>query len=590
MNNDNRYIINIGNIPPKEKVIFKSKFIHYIEYYQKYGFELFRNLPIFQGKLRYSIYDNSNLKGTIIIKANHEILNVEKNIMMNNLIITNEKYLDEEKKNYYINYEINDLPKFTDNNLNDDIPCSKIYFELKIDYPIIYTQESSIDSEINYYIKYKNVNKETKLNNNNIENYPALFIFLIDQSSSMYGTPIKLVSNALKLFLQSLPEGSYFQLIGFGSYHVKYQEEPKEYAKENILEALKKIEKLDAGLGETIIYKPLYEIFKSYDIYKKINLPINIFLLIDGEINDKPKVIDIIEKNNEKFKIYSIGMGNKFDEDLIKAAGSIGKGTYSFCKDLKFLNSIVIKGLINAATSFVTGFELENNLDDKNILKNCSYNSIIKDEELICEQYILSKEDADKMKDIKINIKYTDNKKNEIKKEYNIIPEKIPKGDELSKLIVYDYIRKKNFSFIEGDKKIKLALKYQLLIESTSLYAEIELSNKINKEMKIQILGNPNKIELKKDISFLLSQGSSVRFRKLRMHESDNEDENSDDDWDDCIKGNKNCDIKNKGEVNLEKEIIDKKNCNNEIIKKEEEIVDKNISNINKKDYLLKKI
>ena len=132
--------------------------------------------------------------------------------MMNNLIITNEKYLDEEKKNYYINYEINDLPKFTDNNLNDDIPCSKIYFELKIDYPIIYTQESSIDSEINYYIKYKNVNKETKLNNNNIENYPALFIFLIDQSSSMYGTPIKLVSNALKLFLQSLPEGSYFQL------------------------------------------------------------------------------------------------------------------------------------------------------------------------------------------------------------------------------------------------------------------------------------------------------------------------------------------------------------------------------------------
>ena len=192
------------------------------------------------------------------------------------------------------------------------------------------------------------------------------------------------------------------------------------------------------------------------------------------------------------------------------------------------------------------------------------------------------------MKDIKINIKYTDNKKNEIKKEYNIIPEKIPKGDELSKLMVYDYIRKKDFSFIEGDKKIKLALKYQLLIESTSLYAEIELSNKINKEMKIQILGNPNKIELKKDILSLLSQGLSVRFRKLRMHESDNEDENSDDDWDDCIKGNKNCDIKNKGEVNLEKEIIDKKNCNNEIIKKEEEIVDKNISNINKKDLFIK--
>ena len=54
-----------------------------------------------------------------------------------------------------------------------------------------------------------------------MENYPALFIFLIDQSYSMEGNPIDLVSQALKLFLQSLPEGSYYQLIGFGSDYIK---------------------------------------------------------------------------------------------------------------------------------------------------------------------------------------------------------------------------------------------------------------------------------------------------------------------------------------------------------------------------------
>ena len=37
-------------IPPKEKVIFKTKFIQFIDFSKKYEFEFFRNLPIFEGK------------------------------------------------------------------------------------------------------------------------------------------------------------------------------------------------------------------------------------------------------------------------------------------------------------------------------------------------------------------------------------------------------------------------------------------------------------------------------------------------------------------------------------------------------------
>lgn len=49
---------------------------------------------------------------------------------------------------------------------------------------------------------------------------PAEFIFLIDLSGSMYWGephPIKLAQDALTLFLHSLPEGSKFNIVQFGS-------------------------------------------------------------------------------------------------------------------------------------------------------------------------------------------------------------------------------------------------------------------------------------------------------------------------------------------------------------------------------------
>ena len=44
--------------------------------------------------------------------------------------------------------------------------------------------------------------------------------------------------------------------------------------------------------------------------------------------------MELIDKNSSKYSIYSIGIGNYFDEDLIKSAGIIGKGGYNFCKDI----------------------------------------------------------------------------------------------------------------------------------------------------------------------------------------------------------------------------------------------------------------
>ena len=86
-----------------------------------------------------------------------------------------------------------------------------------------------------------------------------------------------------------------------------------------------------------------------------------------------------------------------------------------------------------------------------------------------------------------MEVNYTD-EENKKFKNYEIIPEKIENGEELSKLIINNYIL--TDSNLNEEEKLKLALKYQIQTENTSLFAEVELSEQINDEMKQKIIGD----------------------------------------------------------------------------------------------------
>ena len=81
----------MGNIPPNEEVIFISEFIQFVESSKTYEFELFRNLPIFYGKA--GEIQNNDLKGKISICTNNKIIKIEKNILLKELIISEENYI-----------------------------------------------------------------------------------------------------------------------------------------------------------------------------------------------------------------------------------------------------------------------------------------------------------------------------------------------------------------------------------------------------------------------------------------------------------------------------------------------------------------
>ena len=500
-------IINLGNIPPKQELIFTTEFIHYTESSENYEFELFRNLPILSGK-SFNVSDFL-IKGKVEINTNNKIKKIEKNILSENLKILEEKCLDDiNKNNYFIKYEFNSKEIFQDFNSLQRIkrvelflesyyiPSSKIYFELEKSEPFIYFQNSLLnDDEKCYNINYRYIEKNIEEENSeNISLNPALFIFLIDQSGSMNGDSIEIASKALLLFLQSLPAGSYYQIIGFGSEFKKYDEIPKIYNENNIKKSKEIINKLKADLGGTNIYNPLNDIYNSDKIYEKINLPKIIFLLTDGEIDNKNETLELIEKNSDKFSIYSIGIGNNFDQDLIKNAGIIGKGDYNFCSDIKNLNTVIATEINNSINPYISDFIIDTPLSEKNLYHFNYENIIIKNNKIINFGYILKKNE-DINNPINIDIKYIKNsrnikneKKKEIKKNYKLNSYEIPNGDELFKLILNNYIIKN--SKLTENEKLNLSLKYQILNETTSLFAEIEFSDKITEEMKTIIIGN----------------------------------------------------------------------------------------------------
>ena len=193
----------------------------------------------------------------------------------------------------------------------------------------------------------------------------------------------------------------------------------------------------------------------------------------------------LIEKNSNNFSVYSIGIGDSYDKDLIKNAGILGKGNYNFCNKLDELNSIIATEISKSISPYISKLNINTSLDKKDIIKDNKIKNIIREDEIISLNYITKEEKIDK---IKIDINYLEDDK-KIKKTFDIIPLEITEGEEFSKLIYNKYLLNSD-SELNEKEKINLALKYQIFIKNTSLFAEIELSEKVSPEMKSIIIGN----------------------------------------------------------------------------------------------------
>ena len=523
------YSVNIGNLKPKKQVKLDSIFIQMIGTQDmSYEFSIMEKYPSFyykelkgndkpknkkiiadfeiqtQSKITRLIapfYDelakkNPNTKYTVQYSPDYKTAKIEYTKDSEDLNeISNEENWD--NPSFYSTFCI----LFRTEKMNEPLLCTQYNPEFKeTAYSINYVYASKNvkeipipekpdeDNTISYTAKYEeNINNET----------PGLFIFLIDQSGSMSGKSIELVRKALLLFIQSLPEHSYFQLIGFGSDFKKYNKEPVIYNKENVNNIINTINGLSANLGGTNISGPLKSIFED-TCYSKINLSRNIFLLTDGQVFDREQCIDIISTNSSKFRIHSLGIGNDFDKILIEQCGKLGKGTSSFVQDVEKINSVVIEVLNKSLRPYITDikFEFDNYKEEiaSKIISCSPINNFTYQNEVMNYSFILP--EKKELSDLKIKITGKD-PINPIESNVNfdnIL--KLEDGEEMSKMIVGKALKHNEELTEDEEKEIKFAKKYQILSKNTSLFAEvINEDNQQSKLVKVEL----NKTKEKKD-------------------------------------------------------------------------------------------
>ena len=189
--------------------------------------------------------------------------------------------------------------------------------------------------------------KETPETPTTMDTVRGEYIFLLDRSGSMSGQTIKMAVDSLLLFLKSLPKDSFFNVVSFGSgFNFLY---PKSiaYSEKSIAEASKLIKKFDADMGGTEIYRPLSELFDSP---ANKGYPRFIFLLTDGGVSNTYQVLNLIQANNDKARVFTVGVGSGCSPELITKAAINGRGKHEFVENNHQVYEKVMD-LLNASLS-----------------------------------------------------------------------------------------------------------------------------------------------------------------------------------------------------------------------------------------------
>ena len=71
--------------------------------------------------------------------------------------------------------------------------------------------------------------------------------------------------------------------------------------------------------------------------------PRNVYVITDGWVSDVKNVLKTVEKNLKNQRVFSIGIGSGFDQNLVVGIAEKGKGKNCFVVDVDKLDEVIIE-------------------------------------------------------------------------------------------------------------------------------------------------------------------------------------------------------------------------------------------------------
>mmetsp|Transcript_5110 Transcript_5110/g.4324 ORF Transcript_5110/g.4324 Transcript_5110/m.4324 type:complete len:167 (+) Transcript_5110:1005-1505(+) len=163
----------------------------------------------------------------------------------------------------------------------------------------------------------------------------------------MMGDRIESLKDALEVFIDNLPDDSYFNIISFGSEYEYYSSESIKNTASARTEAKSWTKSIDADFGGTEILEPVL----SLDTLELIeNYPRTVVILTDGAVYNEDQVIFQVHELSDRMQVCGVGIGYGVSDYLLRNIGIAGKCTTIFVTDEDNLAEKAMH-IINAATS-----------------------------------------------------------------------------------------------------------------------------------------------------------------------------------------------------------------------------------------------
>ncbi|KAF2074845.1 hypothetical protein CYY_003833 [Polysphondylium violaceum] len=339
-------------------------------------------------------------------------------------------------------------------------------------------------------------------------NQKSEFIFLLDCSGSMSGTPIVKSKTVLDIIMRSLNENSKFNIYCFGSNFNKCFEQSKIYDEDSLSAAINYISSIDADLGGTELYPPIQEILQQpYDQ----EYPRQLFILTDGQVSARDELIGFVGKESNSTRIFTLGIGDYVDRELVIGLSNACKGFYEFIDDSNMQDRVMKLVNISMEPTFsnicidwgVDGF-----VQSPQMIRPVFYN-----ERMMI--YGLMENNCEKKQ---FNVTITGNSPSGKQATYSI-PIDLSKDIDIVKSnnvhtvsafkIIHDLeYRESKKSEDNSAEIIRLSKKYSVLSTKTSFIVSIE-SNQPTTDAMVNVNVNVNEQPLDRDEDDLFSQPPS---------------------------------------------------------------------------------